>query len=379
MGAVAAAYKENMLHGAGLDGLDELGRLGEDGAVGKTGGEHVTAVDAAHAAVVLVAPQRQRLLNEGGEILAVLLVAGDVPQALVAHHGGGVDAVGVAGAGRHEAVGGEEHRRGNIFKFFLLALPRGAEVARQMGIFFKRRITMGREHLAVGMDVDALAGRLLQQLVQILQIVGGHHDEGAFFDVGVHPRGDGVAEGGGVSAVQQRHTLEIHLPELHDERQPLLHGVGAVQLAQPLIKPRRHLGILAAEVQAVVGVGGHALQAEEERGAEGNGVGIPLPKLHKGSVPAAQLLPLGGHPLREAADGGAIKIYVGEGGEQAVHQQTVGFFGAAAAFFGRQRKAHEFIDEFVLQIGGFGLLAADPRADAAGAAGGLLTLKAKHF
>ena len=272
-----------------------------------------------------------------------------------------------------------EHRRGNVFKLFLLALPRGAEVARQMGVFFKRRIAVGREHLAVGIDVDALAGRLFQQLVQILQVVAGHHDEGAFFDVGVHPGGDGVAEGGGVGAVQQRHTLEIHLPELHDERQPLLHGVGTVQLAQALIKPRRDGRVFPAQVQAVVGVGGHALQAEEKRGAEGNGVGISLPKLHKGSVPAAQLLPLGDDPLCEAADGGAIKIHVGEGGEQTVHEQAVGLPGAAAAFLGGLGQAHQLIEQLILEIGGFGLLAAHTRADAAGASGGLLTLKAKHF
>ena len=37
---------------------------------------------------------------------------------------------------RHQAVGGKQHRRGNVGKFSLLILPRRAEVALEMGIFF---------------------------------------------------------------------------------------------------------------------------------------------------------------------------------------------------------------------------------------------------
>lgn len=38
----------------------------------------------------------------------------------------------------------------------LLVLPRRAEVALEMGIFFQFRIAMGGQHFAVGVDVDAL-------------------------------------------------------------------------------------------------------------------------------------------------------------------------------------------------------------------------------
>ena len=58
-----------MLDGASFDGLDDLRRLREDCCVGKAGSEHVTAVDAAHAAVGLIAAEGKRLLDDGGEVL----------------------------------------------------------------------------------------------------------------------------------------------------------------------------------------------------------------------------------------------------------------------------------------------------------------------
>ena len=237
VGAVAAAHQKDVLHRAALDGGDHRLRVGQYRRVAEAGGQHVAAVDAAHAVVVVVAAQRQRLLDEGGEVLAAVFVGGDVGQAVVAHHGGGVHPVGVAGTGRHQAVGGEQHRRGDGVELRLLALPRGAEVARQMGVGLQPGVAVGGQHLAVGVDVDALALRLLQQLVEIRQIVAGHHDERALFDVRVHPRGHGIAEGAGVGLVQQGHAPEVHLPERHDERQPLLHGVVAVDGAQALIEP----------------------------------------------------------------------------------------------------------------------------------------------
>ena len=48
-------------------------------------------------------------------------------------------------------------------EFFLLVLPCGAEIALQVGVLFQLRIAVGRQHLAVGIDVDALALGLLQQ------------------------------------------------------------------------------------------------------------------------------------------------------------------------------------------------------------------------
>ena len=194
-----------------------------------------------------------------------------------------------------------------------------AEVAGQLGIFPQLRIAVGGQHLAVGVHVDAGALRLLQQLVQILQIVAGHHNKGAAPHVGVDAGGGGVAEGGGVGSVQQRHALVIHQPELSDQRQPLLDGVFLPQGAQPLVKPQADLLVLVPQTEGVVGVGGHALHAEQQRGAQGHHVRVAPPQpvrlLHREPL-LCQRFGAAGVFLQRLI----VKIHVGQRGKQTVRQ-----------------------------------------------------------
>ena len=39
----------------------------------------------------------------------------------------------------------------------MLVLPGGTEMAIEVGIFFQSRIPVGREHFAVGIDIDAFS------------------------------------------------------------------------------------------------------------------------------------------------------------------------------------------------------------------------------
>ena len=219
----------------------------------------MAAVDAAHALIRLVATQFQCLPDQGRKVLAPLIVRADVAQTLIAHHRGGIHPVGIAGPGRHQAVGGKEHRRRNIFKFPLLALPRRAEVPRQLRILFQTRIPVCRKHLAVGIHVDPRSGGLLQQLAEILQIMTGDHYERPTLYIRIHPRGNRMAERFRIGAVQQRHTLKIHLTELHDESQPFLNAVLLPQSGQALIEPRADFCLFIAQIHGVVGVCRHAL------------------------------------------------------------------------------------------------------------------------
>ena len=378
---VAAAHQKDVLHRAAPDGLDDLGRLVQYGGVGKPGGQHVAAVDAAHALVGLIAAQRLRLPDQRREILAALGVRGDVPQPVIAHHRRGVDPVGIAGPGRHQAVGGEQHRRGDIGKFLLLILPRRAEISRQMGVLLQAGIAVGGQHLAVGVDVDAPARRLLQKLVQVLQIVAGDHDERPLLHVDVHPGGDGIAEGLRVGPVQQGHALEVHLPELHDQRQPLLHAVLPGQRGQTLVEPGVHLLVPIAQVHGVVGVGRHSLQAEQQRGAQGDGVRLSLPEPRGVAAAAAAAMPPQSlvHPVGKGADGRVVEIHVGQRGEQPVGQQPRDLGGILLPLPADLRQPDQAAHQRVLQMGGLRLLAADARLYAAAAARRLLALKAKHF
>ena len=78
------------------------------------------------------------------------------------------DAVDVRLLGRHEAVRREQEGAGDAVEFFLLVLPSRAEVAFEVFVFFQLRICMGREHFAVGVDVDALTFCLLEEAFHIL-------------------------------------------------------------------------------------------------------------------------------------------------------------------------------------------------------------------
>ena len=78
MSAVAAAHQKDVLHRAAFDGFDHRRGAVAQRSVTEAGGEDVAAVDAAHAAVGGVAAQRQRLIDQGGEILAAVLVLRDV-------------------------------------------------------------------------------------------------------------------------------------------------------------------------------------------------------------------------------------------------------------------------------------------------------------
>ena len=155
-----------------LYGVNDLVRNAENRAVAEAGGDGGSAVNASELRILGKAAQLQRLLNDWGKVL----VLADMYDFRIGDHLGGEDPVFIAVLGRHQAVGGEEDRRGEICKFLLLILPRRAEVALEVRIFLQLRVTVGRQHLAVGVDVDALVLSLLQEPLQIVQIVAGDYE-----------------------------------------------------------------------------------------------------------------------------------------------------------------------------------------------------------
>ena len=277
MRAVAAAYQKDVLHRAAFDGVDHLRGAVAQRLVGKAGGQDMSAVDATHAPVGAVSAQGQRLVDEGGEILAALPILRDVFQSGIAHHRRGIDTVGIAGTGRHDAVGGHQNGCGKAVELALLVLPGGAEVSGQLRVFSQPRIPVGGQHLAVGVHVDTGACRLLQQLVQVLQIVAGYHDERPPTDVRVDLCGRRVTEGGGVGLVQQGHALIVYQTKFRDEGQPLLNGVLLPQGAQPLVEPLADCLILLPKAESVMGIGCHTLHAEQQCGAQRHDVRIAAP------------------------------------------------------------------------------------------------------
>ncbi|OPZ64100.1 MAG: hypothetical protein BWY85_01346 [Firmicutes bacterium ADurb.Bin506] len=60
---------------------------------------------------------------------------------------------------------------GELLELRALVLPRAAVVAHEVRIFPQLRIAVGRQHLAVGVYIDALALGLLENGLQITQVM----------------------------------------------------------------------------------------------------------------------------------------------------------------------------------------------------------------
>ena len=80
---------------------------------------------------------------------------GNVHGPFITHHAGGKQPVqiGVVLFQRHQTVGGQQDGTVKGFEFFVLMPPGAAVVAHKMIILFKGRIVVGRQHLAVGVNI----------------------------------------------------------------------------------------------------------------------------------------------------------------------------------------------------------------------------------
>ena len=62
----------------------------------------------------------------------------------------------------------------NSFCWFCHAVPK---LPLRCGVFLQLRIAVGWQHFAVRVDIHALARRLLQQQLQVVEIMAGDDDE----------------------------------------------------------------------------------------------------------------------------------------------------------------------------------------------------------
>lgn len=157
-------------------------------------------------------------------------------------------------------------------------------------------VVVRRDHLGVGVDVDARPFGLPEQVVDVLQVVARHEDAGVAPRPEVHPGGAHDAVGGGIGRVEERHRGDVHAPRLEGE------GEERVDAPFP-----RHLGERAkgeggervvemAEDVRVVGVGGDPLQGVGDRLAQGAEVLVARVEDADGVGLARDLRLAGPHP-----------------------------------------------------------------------------------
>ncbi len=197
LGAVAAADHKEVLELAGLYGTDDL--------VGQPQDHTVVEADG-------------RFLHRGiGQRLALLGALDHLREVIVGDSGAagdrrcacGEDSVLVAVGRDQNAVGCGHDGAGEGAELAFLLLPGAAVVAGQVWILAQFGVHVGREHLAVGVDVDAGAGGLLEDVVEVEHVVPGHQDAGAGLGAFVDGGRRGLAECLDMSRVEEFHGAQI--------------------------------------------------------------------------------------------------------------------------------------------------------------------------
>ena len=175
---------------------------------------------------------------------------------------GGEHAVFVGGAAgwRHDAVGSEQNRTVEGFKLLALLPPSIAVVALQVGVLFKFGIVVCREHLAVGIDVDARVLALLQQLLDVVQIVSADEDTRTVAHSDVHFCDFGVAESGGVGFVEQGHCLHAPFAGLQRKGGELVGIVAGDKLSEGLQDKLVDIAINLTKAGGMLQIGGHTFE-----------------------------------------------------------------------------------------------------------------------
>ena len=351
-----------MPDGTLVDGLDDRLRMAQHGMVGKAGGDHTAAVHARDEGVLRVAAQLKRL----GDDRRKIPVLPDVGDAGIGDDRGGEYPVGIAGPEGHDAVGGEEHRCRDVLKLPLLILPCGAEVAFQVREpLFQLRVAVGRQHLGVGVDVDALALGLLQQALGVVEVVARNDDEGAFLDGQRHFYRLGVAKRAGVGLVQLSHDPVGHPPGVLHQLEELVLVASLGQRPQRRAEKQVDLAIGIAQHPRVVGVSCHAPQAEQHEGLQALDVRVRfLPQLFHVVVTHRRRSGAGGSKrllfclpdfIGQLRHRLGVEINIGDGGEQSFRQQEcLRRLDGLADVQQQGGKADECPGELVLRVGCLG-------------------------
>ena len=148
-------------------------------------------------------------------------------------------------------------------------------MAVEVRILLQAGIAVGGQHLAVGVDVDALALALLQDLFQVQEIVAGDQDGLALLVPQGHLGGHRVAVAAGVARVQQLHGPEVDLAAFQHQAQQVVQAqVLAGDGGQALVDEGIDLVVFLAQDLGVIGVGADPLDAEEQGVFEGEDIGV---------------------------------------------------------------------------------------------------------
>ncbi len=190
----------------------------------------------------------------------------------------------------------------------------------------------------------------------------------------------------GVRLVKEGHALEVGLSRLHCHCQELIEIRGLPDSGKGFVKEGVHLRVLVPQYLGMIGVGGYALQSEEDQGFEGPYVLVVRPYLlgpecyaaATADVGSAEPLGLLLNGIYLSLDGKRVEVHIGYGPEKSLLYDIVS--SAACLPLRPDGQVDEGRYEVILQIRHIRRFPAYPcRARASGTFGRLLALETKHF
>ena len=346
-------------------------------------------------------------LNDSAEVLRAVSLCLDVRAAREADSARREDAVLVGILRRNEAVRRQDDRAVERFELFLLLPPSIAVVADEVLVVLELRIVVSRQHLAVRVDVDARAFRLLKQHLEVAQIMARDQDARVLAHAEVNLRDFWITVSLRVRRIEQSHAVDAELARLECESRQLLSRLAVVEQARECRLDECIDGlVLLIEDVGVLDIGSEALEAVRRelaqaadilvlRGEDADLLGLLVKAVAAVAVERCFRQVLTARERCEALsldlqrrldgldDGLAVEVRVRDRDEEVLRHEVVDLASNLLALSAQARRdsgeAFRHVDEQVLHRCDFRLLAADAYLRAALAASRFLTLKAKHL
>lgn len=145
-----------------------------------------------------------------------------------------------------DAVRGHHDRAREASELNLLILPATAVVTDQMLEFTQLRVAVSRQHFAVGVDVNARAFGLFQQVIEIFEIVTGNQNAFTRCSFDVDLSRCRMAVFTGFACIQNAHHFEIHLADFHGTLEKCVH------IGRPGSQPCHDFMVLGVNIVVVL-------------------------------------------------------------------------------------------------------------------------------
>ncbi len=313
----------------------------------------------------------------------------------------------VAVSRRHDAVGCHQDRTIEGRKLLLLLPPCIAVVAREIRIFLECRIVVRGKHLGMSVNIDSGSLCLLEQHLEIPQIMAGNQNARILADADIHAGNLRISVGFCVGLVEQCHSFDAVFSGLKGKSNQIVHGQRIIQgFCKSLLDEGVDLLIVLKKRVCMLGISGETLEPVGDQLTERTDVlvlcgenadrdGLCVKTLFTSGPggcireiffvfkPGEKLLFDGKSFYDITDDRFPVEVCIGDGRKQVYGHEVIDFLVNCLSFLA-QSGGHEGqslcdIDQKILHVRYFRLLAADAGNRASLASGCFLTLITEHF